>query len=70
MAAVIYLFDFISNGVKRNYGCKKTVCYMRVFRMTFDLNNRSSLKFYWIQINLSFVKKLHTAEPRCNDPRL
>ena len=46
MAAVIYLFGFISYVVKRNYGGKKTVCYMRVFRMTFDLNNRSSLKFH------------------------
>ena len=44
MAAVIYLFGFISYGVERNYGGKKTVCYIRVFRMTFDLINRSSLK--------------------------
>ena len=40
MAAVIYLLGFI------NYGGKKTVCFMRLFRMTFDLNNQSSLKFY------------------------
>ena len=56
MAAVIYLFGFISYGVKQNYGDKKTICYIRVFRTTFHLNNRSSLKFQWIQINLSFVK--------------
>ena len=70
MAAVIYLSGFISYGVKRNYGGKKTVCYIRVFRMTFDLNNRASLKF---QINLSnqpfLSEKLHTVEPRCNDPQ-
>ena len=29
MAAVTYLFGFSSYGVKRNYGGKKTVCYMR-----------------------------------------
>ena len=45
MAAVIYLFGFISYSVKLNYSGKKTVCYIRVFRVTFDLNNRSSLKF-------------------------
>ena len=36
MAAVTYLFGFSSYGVERNYGGKKTVCYMRVFQMTFD----------------------------------
>ena len=46
MAAVICLFGFISYGVKQHYGGKKTVCYIRVFQMTFDLNNRSSLKFH------------------------
>ena len=56
MDAIIYLFGFISYGVKRNYGGKKTVCYIRVFRVTFDLNNRASLKFHCIQINLSLVK--------------
>ena len=63
MAAVNYLFGFISFGVKLNYGGKKTVCYMRVFRMTFDLNNRSSLKFHCIQINLSFVKNFTQWNP-------
>ena len=46
MAAVTYLFGFSSYGVKPNDGGKKTVFYMRVFRMTFNLNNRSSLKFH------------------------
>ena len=36
---------------------------MRVFQMTFDLNNPSSLKFHWIQINLSFVKNFTQWNP-------
>ena len=63
MAAAIYLFGFISFGVKWNYGGKKAVCYVCLFRMTFDLNNRSILKFHWIQINLSFVKNFTQWNP-------
>ena len=57
MAAVIYLFGFISYDVKRNYGGKKTVCYIRVFQISLNSNQ-------------PFLgEKLHTVEPRCNDPQ-
>ena len=32
---------------------KKTVCYMRVFQMTLDLNNRSSLNRSFVDVSLS-----------------
>ena len=69
MAVVIYLFGFISYGVKRNYGGKNCLLHACVLNdIQFEQSIESQIS---LNSNQPFLcEKLHTVEPRCDDPQL